>query len=197
VNYAEVYNLLRARRSARKYLNTCVSKADIEKIIAAAVTAPSPTNAKNWRFVAVTSDEIKKKMVEAVKQKVDFFAKKINSEPGRVKFKTYSNYFTFFDHAPVVMLIIKKPYDSIAHRIAEKYGFGGFLEDPSEQGVSAAVQNMLLAATSLGYGTCWMTGPLIAKDELHKITGITAPDEILATVPKSEISTEDLPLTYL
>ena len=31
------------------------------------------------------------------------------------------------------------------------------------QGIGAAVENFMLAATAMGYGTCYMTGPAHAK----------------------------------
>jgi len=40
--------------------------------------------------------------------------------------------------------------------------------DPGLQSISAAIQNILLAAHSLGYGACWMTGPVIAYRKIEK-----------------------------
>ena len=39
------------------------------------------------------------------------------------------------------------------------------------QGIGAAVENFLLAATEMGYGTCYMTGPTHAKAELEELIG--------------------------
>ncbi len=37
------------------------------------------------------------------------------------------------------------------------------------QGIGAAVENILLAATEMGYGTCYMTGPTHAKSEIESL----------------------------
>jgi nitroreductase len=42
---------------------------------------------------------------------------------------------------------------------------------------------ILLAAESLGLGACYMTGPLIAGEELAQITGLSAGQEIGAIIP--------------
>ena len=39
------------------------------------------------------------------------------------------------------------------------------------QGIGAAVENILLAATEMGYGTCYMTGPTHAKKEIEELIG--------------------------
>jgi len=50
------------------------------------------------------------------------------------------------------------------------------------QSVASAITQFLLAAYSLGYGTCWMTGPLVAKPELESALSLRPPEELLAVV---------------
>jgi nitroreductase len=50
------------------------------------------------------------------------------------------------------------------------------------QSVSAAVTQFLLAAYALGYGTCWMTGPLFAKPELESALSVRFPEELLTVI---------------
>lgn len=64
---------------------------------------------------------------------------------------------------------------------------------PGLQSVSAAIQNLLLVAHSLGYGTCWMTGPLVAYRELEEILGVDAPWELVALVPLGVPAASSLP----
>jgi len=45
------------------------------------------------------------------------------------------------------------------------------------------MQNLLLAATALGLGTCWMTGPLQDENELKCILEIPKDKEIVAVTP--------------
>ncbi|MDZ7815660.1 MAG: nitroreductase family protein [Planctomycetota bacterium] len=42
------------------------------------------------------------------------------------------------------------------------------------QAIGAAVENLLLAATDMGYGTCWLSGPMVARRELERILDVSA-----------------------
>ena len=53
---------------------------------------------------------------------------------------------------------------------------------PDLQSSGASIQNLLLAATSKGYGTCWMTGPLYARETLQNILGISDPWKLISFV---------------
>ena len=45
------------------------------------------------------------------------------------------------------------------------------------------MENMLLAATATGLGTCWMTGPLLDTNFLHGCLDIPATNRIVAITP--------------
>jgi nitroreductase len=45
-----------------------------------------------------------------------------------------------------------------------------------------AAQNLMLAAHALGLGTCCMTGPLAANDELHTIAGLAGKQELVCLI---------------
>jgi nitroreductase len=49
---------------------------------------------------------------------------------------------------------------------------------------AAAVQNMLLAATALGYGSCWLEGyTLRREDELKALLGVPTEKRLMTLVP--------------
>jgi nitroreductase len=49
---------------------------------------------------------------------------------------------------------------------------------------SAAVQNMLVAATALGYGSCWLEGYTIPREEEFKtLLGVSSEKRLLTLVP--------------
>jgi nitroreductase len=49
---------------------------------------------------------------------------------------------------------------------------------------SAAIQNILLACTALGYGACWVEGDLLPREEEFKtLLGVPAGKRILAALP--------------
>jgi nitroreductase len=49
---------------------------------------------------------------------------------------------------------------------------------------AAAIQNMLIAATALGYGACWVEGDALPREEFYKqLVGVPPERRLLALVP--------------
>ena len=176
--------IIKTRRSVRKFKKEPLPDSDILKIIEAASYAPSGNNKQNWHFIVIKSSAVINSMSEAVKNKMQGLAEQINSEEDRRGLLNYSRFYTVFENAPVTIACIMKPYESPATRILKAHRLEkGYKSTGGLQGVSAAIENILLASKALGYGTCWMTGPMIARTELEKILGVSAPDELVALVP--------------
>jgi nitroreductase len=61
----EVLEVMKSRRSVRKYKSTPVPEESLKEVLTAARAAPSGVNAQPWKFVVVTDEEIKRKLVQA------------------------------------------------------------------------------------------------------------------------------------
>ena len=61
------------------------------------------------------------------------------------------------------------------------------------QGIGAAVENFLLAATEMGYGTCYMTGPTHAKAELEELIGFEKPGFELMSMIALGVAADETP----
>lgn len=180
----DFWHVVKHRRSARAFLKKTVPEQYIQIILKSAYLAPSGSNQKNWEFIVLKDNSKKHELKSIVFKKINEITALMSSERARKEFKNYSKYFTFFSDAPVVIITVIKPYDSLTARILKRYcaeeryeSFAGI------QSVSAAIENMLLAATALGLAACWMTGPLIAKKDLETILNIQYPSEIAALIP--------------
>ena len=62
--FMKVLKEIRDRRSTRKYLDKQVSHEDILSVLEAARLAPSGSNTQPWRFIVVTSQDTKRKIVQ-------------------------------------------------------------------------------------------------------------------------------------
>jgi nitroreductase len=58
----DVFTAIRERRSCRNFLPDLVDEDAIEKILEAAIWAPSPLNMQGWKFIVITNQEIKEKI---------------------------------------------------------------------------------------------------------------------------------------
>lgn len=194
----ELIDVILSRRSHRKFLSDPVPKEDIEKIIYIATMSPSATNSQPWEFVAVYDNALKEELAKAVLKKLELMSSNLDKDNDSRQIKLISKssfYFTFFKEAPVVIFAIAKPYKSVMDFINEYFleeDEPSFAYEASIQSVSASILQLQIAAHIMGYGSCWMTAPNIAKKEMGKILGIHDNDRIIATIPLGKPATNSL-----
>ncbi len=124
-------DVIKGRRRIRTYKNDEVKENLIREIIEAATYAPSAKNGQQWRFT-VLSGESKDKFTDMYKTALDKLTFDVGSSYGSC---------AMMEEAPVVIVVWNTNQ------------FGWSTEAHS---VSAAIQNILLKAHSLGLGTCWI-----------------------------------------
>ncbi|UCE27169.1 MAG: nitroreductase family protein [Candidatus Coatesbacteria bacterium] len=169
--------LIKTRRSVRKFEPDTVPREDIEKMLECARFAPSASNTQPWYFVVADDPADVVAMADAVAAAVEKVVAGIDSARGKKELDAYAGYFTFFRDAPAIIAVFMTPYRALLGRLLKRYtpAVGELIgTHASEQSVAAAIENLMLAAHALGYGSVWMTGPLFAKEELE---GMFAPPD--------------------
>ena len=123
---ANLIDTILARQSCRSFKNENLKDGDMEILMEALRWAPSAGNSQPWFFYVVTNQEKK-------------------DELGRAAFGQ-----SFIADAPVVFVVCANAEES-----SRSYGERGrglyCLQD-----TAAATENLMLAATALGYGCCWI-----------------------------------------
>jgi len=176
----DVFHAMKGRQSIRKFSKEPVPREKILKMVEAATWAPSAGNAQNAMFIVVEDAALLARM----KGIVDDLLSRVTGKkvpPEKI------NYHNLFAGAPVAVCVIGKPYESATDRHLrekdpERQRVRRYQVNPGLQSVASSITQFLLAAHSLGYGTCWMTGPLVAKPELESALSIRAPEELLAII---------------
>ncbi|WP_040327419.1 nitroreductase family protein [Clostridium ihumii] len=170
-------DLIYNRKSIRQFKNDAVPKEDIIELIKAGTSAPSPKHQQNWHFVILQNKDIINKMADIVTRSHENIGKLAKNEKDLKKHMSVINYYTCFKDAPVVILVYSCEYKMIEYKILKENNAPKEILDvlvspqSAAQGIGAAVQNILLAATEMGYGTCYMTGPTHAKKEIENLIG--------------------------
>lgn len=166
-----IYN----RKSIRKFKEDKIPKEDIVRLLEAAIQAPSPKNQQTWHFVILQNRDIINKMAEIVTENHVHLAEIAKEEKQRKLMMSTLPYYVCFKDAPVVVIVYSKAYKMIEEDIlkannASKEVIDILKSTHSEvQGIGAAVENFLLAATAIGYGACYMTGPAHSKKEIEEL----------------------------
>jgi len=167
----ELEEAIRGRRSIRVYTAEPVPMELVRKALEAGTWAPSAKNGQQWRFTVLTG-ESKRKLIEAMREGLDETAKRI----GRGAMGSSFSSCAIMEEAPVVIMIWNAGNHamSAAGRMAILLRGRG-TEDlalwAEMEGVSAAVQNMLLEAYALGLGSLWICDVFHAYSPLRKHLG--------------------------
>ena len=147
----DVLEAIRGRRSVRAFKSQDVSQELVEELVDAARWAPSAGNIQPWEFIIVRRPEVKRGLAEAALHQ------------------------TFVEEAPVVIVVCADESHS-----SQGYGVRGktlyCIQD-----TAAAVQNIHLAAYSLGLGTCWVGA--FREEEAREILKVPRGIRPVAMIP--------------
>lgn len=193
INFEELSNLIKTRRSVRRFQSRPVPEDVLLKVLELATWAPNGGNYQGWRFVVVTNAELIGKMGDAVKGKTELIA----SWPEAGKFgETVSRWrktSDFFRNAPACIAVFTGKYSSIADQILLARGE----TDPvardiricreigrtSLQSAAAAITYICLLLHYFGLASTWMAGPLQAKREIEELLGMTSELDFVGLIP--------------
>jgi len=191
---------IRQRRSIRKYkADAPIPREHIEAIVEAGSWAPSSTNIQPWRFIVVEDRETIASMAQVVYDKFQALSKAALSQ-GEKRLAAFCrflrSYTSFFADAPLLIVACTKPYENPVLKmpmstVIEKTKALGdvgtdltpIVMDTVQKSVAMALQNMLLKAHSLGYGTCAMDGPIAVGDAMREMLGIEDDLELVMFIP--------------
>lgn len=197
----ELIEAIHNRRTIRKFKADKPTKNELEIILDAARMAPSAHNKQMWHFVVISKTELKDQLSHLVAEKYDEISSYTDDEEDLKKIKYSKAYATFFNQAPVVIAVLMTPFTNTVEKLIRSKGANEeemlrLRPKPELQSIGAAIQNINLAAYALGYGTCWMTAPVMAYKEMEKILEIKEPEQLVALVclGKSDNGHSDLAL---
>ncbi len=164
------------RRSVRKFAAQDVSDELINVLLQAANEAPSAHNKQSWKFIVVREAK-KQELAHLVSIKSGEFPKPASALLRMAARSILS--------APVVVAVANTG-DLIEHGTQlfsiSKDMARDFFRTMEIQSSAAAVENMLIAATSLGLSTVWLGILFLIKDDILQFLG-EPKGEFMAVVP--------------
>ncbi len=167
---------IKARHSVRAFTRDEVSDDEIKILVHAANAAPSAHNQQAWRFL-ILRGERKQALAQLVTARSADFPK-----PAAALLRMGAKSIL---SAPVVIAVANTG-DLIRHGTelfkVEKETAHDFFRTMEIQSSAAAVENLLLAATSLGLGTVWLGVLYLIKDDVLRFLG-EPEGEFMAVVP--------------
>lgn len=183
------------RRSIRQFQDKPVPAELIRQILDAANQAPSAHNQQSWQFIVIRGEK-KQQLSQLVNRRAADFPKS-SAAILRMAARTLLN-------APVV-IGVKNTGSLISHGSSlfqiEKERSFDFFRTMEIQSSAAAVENLLLAATSLGLGSVWLGILYLIKDDVLSFLGEES-GEFMAVIPigypkKESGGPKKIPLEYV
>jgi nitroreductase len=152
----EVFDAIEKRRSIRKFKQGQVVPEHLQKILEAGRLAPSGGNRQPWYFIVVRNSETKKAV--SLSSKLEGNQKLLLS-------------------ADAIIVLVSNPELEKEHHtqfICSERSW--YKQDPMLAG-----EHMVLAATALGYGSCWLAG--FDDFEVKKKLSIPENLAVIALIP--------------
>ena len=128
----EVLKAIKNRKSTRKYKEEQIKEEELKAILEAGIQAPSAINSQPWHFTVIQNKEFIDHINDKAKEKM------IESDDISIRNFAKSSTSIFYNGPTVIIVSGKKNVSS------------------SLVGCSAAIENMLIAAESIGLGTVWV-----------------------------------------
>jgi coenzyme F420-0:L-glutamate ligase / coenzyme F420-1:gamma-L-glutamate ligase len=159
-------DIIKKRRSVRKYLPQAVSREAVLAVLVAAGLAPSAHNSQPWSFIILENPSIKRELAEVM---ADAWVADAEKDGVKVEVKMRQERVGRFANAPALILACismngLRKFPDQKRQMLER--------DLAQQSLGAAMQNLLLTAQALGLGACWFCAPGFCKGTVRKVLGI-------------------------
>jgi nitroreductase len=182
MDYDNLLTVIKHRRSTRRYTTEPVPADEVMKVLEAARWAPSGNNTQPWEFVVVSEKEKLRQVTEILLDQNKRLRENSLNFP-------YASKDYLWNVSTVIFVCgdprFKQAYpqSKVNEEMAKMY------RDNSQviyiQTISAAICNILLAATSLGLGTVWITGTheSITEQQLRETLKIPEILDVICCIP--------------
>ncbi len=185
----DIYDALLTTRAMRRLSDAPVDDATVQRMLRAAVQAPSGGNIQPYQFLVVTEQEVKDRLaaiyLKAHERYEPAIAKHVPPFKDEAAERSHQRNWAATDHlarnlaAVPVMVLVLVPKISMAIEDDE----GTMDVGPVYASVYPAVQNLILAARAEGLGTTLTTVFRIYEDEVREVCAIPDRYEVVALLP--------------
>ena len=165
----DLFETIKARHSYRAFSPVAVEREEIERILAAGRLAPSANNAQPWAFHVATG-ETRERVNGAMERTTVYLDEYLRGLGAEDRLEAAARFLGSLGGAPVVIAVS-------APHVVDDVAIVNTLVS-----IGTAIENMLLAATALGLGTCNVTFSYWVRDELADVFDIGTDRYIVSVI---------------
>jgi nitroreductase len=193
-----LFEAIYSARSLRRLKPDPVPNELIDRVLDAAIRAPSAGNAQSWAFIVVRDADIRHQL-GLIYRKASDFAEAVYAARGRPPHLTDRQFARMLEggahlwnhlgEAPVLLLPCQRrplvpPREALPPPVAARYDDElAYAERIRGASIYPAVQNILLACRAFGLGTVITTNHIRCENEVKALLGIPADVDTFALMP--------------
>jgi nitroreductase len=169
----EAFEAITGRHGVLHYKPTPVEPEKIERVLQAAIAAPSPANTQPWEFVVVTEAGLARQVAEyLVRTQEEFVFRRLLETPEDFIAQLMRLYYEFIN-APCLIALCRHQRADLASP-----EYATVVRDWDLCSLGAAMANLMAAATDLGLGTRWFGCMMIDESSAPLKQMLNTPDEV-------------------
>ena len=150
-----MHDLIRQRRSIRKFKPDPIPREVLERIMTSAIWAPSSMNRQPWKFCVLT-EEMRDRLASLHHQVFERIEDNLRERYGDEGVEKRRSLYMDFAQAPVAVACFSDLRDG----------------EPDRVSTAMACQNLILAATAESVGSLVMQSSRAIKDEIAFLCGV-------------------------
>lgn len=167
---AGMLEFIGGRRSIRRYGDAPVADDVVERILGAAVSAPSAHNRQPWRFAVLRTEPARRRLAEAMGARLREDRGRDGDDPDAIE-ADVARSIARIAGAPVAILVSMAMEDMDGYPDRRRADAEYLM---AVQSTAMAMQNVQLAAHALGLGASLMCAPLFCQDTVRAALGLPA-----------------------
>jgi nitroreductase len=184
----DVLSAIAGRKSIRAFKSDPVQKDMIERVLQAAIQAPSASNQQPWRFIVVTGEKkerLTKSLLKASQERsLKYDPSKGKTIPQEYVEKTkalFKEIRTYIQETgkPIKDFVEEGSYQFYQAPVAILVTMEKSLPRSRLLDIGLAVENLILAAHALGLGTCALALILACEDVMKRELNIPDNQEVI------------------
>jgi F420 biosynthesis protein FbiB-like protein len=161
-------NLIKNRRSIRRYTAEPVPLETIERLLETAIWAPSAHNRQPWRFAVLTKFADKDRLANAMGDRLRLDRTADGDDPIDIE-RDVGRSYARLTGAPVLIVVCLSMADMDTypdpHRNHKEWVMAA-------QSTAMAAQNLLLLAQAEGLASCWLCAALFVPELVQETLGL-------------------------
>lgn len=165
-----LFNLIKTRRSIRRYTAEPIPRETIGRLLEAATWAPSAHNRQPWRFAVLTRAADIERLALAMGTRLRADRTADGDAPADIE-RDVARSYARLTGAPAVIIVCLSMADMDSYPDPQRSRNEWVM---AAQSTAMAAQNLLLLAHAEGLAACWVCAPLFVPDLVRETVALPA-----------------------